>query len=177
MDIGGANGPGCPAAAFRHWRDAGVRLACSGGRRAGPLFAEGDEQPGGKDRARTWQGLAQGEIGIALGPLGDGVVEGLESVQGDTELADEGLDDQGMGGDDARIAGHRRGRFDGLETLGDDVSRAHVVVAEEGLKERAPGEVRRCEGAASDAERHKRPRCLSPETIGAPAEKSFSGSS
>ena len=138
--------PGLPAAAFRHWRDAGVLLACSGGRRAGPLGAEGDEQPGGTDRARTWKGLEQGEIGMALGTLGDGVVEGLESVQGDTELADEGLDEQGLGDDDARIAGQRRGRCDGLETLGDDVSSAHVVVAAEGRKERAPCEVRRFAG-------------------------------
>jgi len=138
--------PGLPAAAFRQRRDAGILLECSGGRRAGTLCAEGDEQPGGKDRARTWKGLEQGEIGMALGTLGDGVVEGLESVQGDTELADKGLDDQGIGSDDALIAGQRRGRFYGLDTFGDDVSRAHVVVAEEGLKERAPCEVRRFEG-------------------------------
>jgi hypothetical protein len=138
--------PGFPAAAFRHWRDAGVLLEFSGGRIAGTLFAEGDEQPGGKDRARPWKGLEQGEIGMALGTLGDGVVEGLDSVQGDTELADEGLDEQGIGGDDALIAGQRGGRFDGLDTFGDDVSRAHVVVAEEYLKGRAPCELRRFEG-------------------------------
>jgi hypothetical protein len=85
-------GPGFLAAAFRHWRDAGVLLACSGGRITCPLFAEGDEEPGGKDGACPWQGLEQGEIGRALGTLGDGVVEGLESIQGDTELADKGLE-------------------------------------------------------------------------------------
>ena len=138
--------PGCPAAAFRHWRDAGVLLACSGGRRACPLCAEGDEQPGGTDRPRPWQGLEQGASGRALGPLGDGGVAGLDRVQGGTELADEGLDAQGMGGDDARIAGPRRGRCDGLETCGDDGSRAHVVVAEAGLQKRAPCALRRCEG-------------------------------
>ncbi len=111
--------PGFLAAAFRHGRDAGVLLACSGGRRTCPWCAEGDEEPGGKDGARPWQGLEQGEIGMALGTLGDGVVEGLESVQGDTELADKGLDEQNIGGDDARIAGQRRGRFYGLETFCD----------------------------------------------------------
>jgi hypothetical protein len=138
--------PGFLAAAFRHWRDAGVLLECSGGRIACPLFAEGDEEPGGKDGARTWKGLEQGEIGMALGTLGDGVVEGLNSVQGDTELADQGLDAQDMRGDDARIAGQRRGRFYGLDTFFDDVSRASVVVAEEGLKGRAPCELCRFEG-------------------------------
>ena len=81
-----------------------------------------------------------------------------------------------MGGDDARIAGHRRGRFDGLETFGDDVSRAHVVVAAEGLKESAPGEVRRCEGRPATENVTQDPGVF-PETLGAPAEKSFSGSS
>ncbi len=138
--------PGFLAAAFRHGRDAGVLLACSGGRRTCPWCAEGDEEPGGKDGARPWQGLEQGEIGMALGTLGDGVVEGLESVQGDTELADKGLDEQNIGGDDARIAGQRRGRFYGLETFCDEVSRAHVVVAEAGLKGRAPCEWCRFEG-------------------------------
>ena len=52
--------PGFFAAAFRHWRDAGVLLEFSGGRIACPLFAEGDEEPGGKDGARTWKGLGQG---------------------------------------------------------------------------------------------------------------------
>jgi hypothetical protein len=74
------------------------------------------------------------------------VVEGLESVQGDTELADEGLDEQGLGGDDACIARQRRGGLYGVETFCDDVSRAHVVVAAEGLQGRAPCEWRRFEG-------------------------------
>src|SRR5262245_10299381 len=138
--------PGFLAAAFRHWRDAGVLLEFSGGRIACPLFAEGDEEPGGKDRTRTWKGLEQGEIGRTLGPLGDGVVEGLDSVQGGTELADKGLDEQDIGGDDALIAGQRRGRFDGLDTFCDDVGRAHVVVAEESLKGRAPCELCRFQG-------------------------------
>jgi hypothetical protein len=138
--------PGLPAAAFRHRRAAGVRWECSGGRRAGTWFAAGDEQPGGKDRARTWKGLEQGASGMALGTLGDGVVEGLDSVQGDTERADKGLDAQGLGSADVLIAGHRRGRFYGLDTFGDAVSRAHVVVAAAGLKESAPCEWRRFEG-------------------------------
>src|SRR5713101_1755602 len=138
--------PGFLAAAFRHWRDAGVLLEFSGGRIACPLFAEGDEEPRGKDGARTWKGLEQGEIGMALGTLGDGVVEGLDSVQGDTELADQGLDEQDMRGDDALIAGQRRGRFYSLDTFFDEVSSAHVVVAEEGLKRRAPCELCRFEG-------------------------------
>ena len=75
---------------------------------------------------------------MALGARGDGGVAVLTSVQGDTALAAKGLDEQGLGGDDARIGGQRPRRFDGLETCVDDISRTHVVVATEGRKSRAP---------------------------------------
>ena len=58
--------PGLLAAPFGHRRDPGLLLECGGGGRACALFAEGDEQPGGEDRARSWQGLEEGEIGMAL---------------------------------------------------------------------------------------------------------------
>ena len=69
------------------------------------MFAEGDEQPGGEARARSWEGLAQGEIGMALRALRDGGVEIGESLQGDPELDDEGLNQEGIGRDDAVIGG------------------------------------------------------------------------
>ena len=69
--------PGLLAAAFGHWRDPGIFLEFGGGGIAFPLFAEGDEQPGGEDRSRPWEGLEQGEIGMVLRALRDGVVEGL----------------------------------------------------------------------------------------------------
>ena len=99
----------------------GERWKFSGGGRAFPLFAEGDEEAGSKDGASAWKGLEQGEVGMALGALRDGVVEGLDRVQGDTELADEGLHEQRMGGDDALIGGQRGGRLDGVDALGNNV--------------------------------------------------------
>ena len=67
--------PGLLAAAFGHRRDPGIFLEFGGGGIAFALFAEGDEQPGGEDGARSWEGLEQGEIGMALGALRDGGVE------------------------------------------------------------------------------------------------------
>ena len=59
--------PGFIAAAFRHRCDAGILLEFIGGGVALPLFAEGDEEARGKDRAGAWQGSKQGEVGMALG--------------------------------------------------------------------------------------------------------------
>ena len=73
-----------------------------GGGIAFALFAEGDEEPGGEDGPGSWEGLEQGEVGMALGALRDGGVEVGDGLQGDTELGDEGLHQQGIGGDDAR---------------------------------------------------------------------------
>ena len=66
--------PGLLAAPFGHRRDPGLLLECGGGGRACALFAEGDEQPGGEDGARSWQGLEEGEIGMALRALRAGSV-------------------------------------------------------------------------------------------------------
>src|SRR5207245_11174718 len=73
--------PGLLAAPFGHRCDPGIFLEVGGGGRAVALFAEGDEQPGGEDRARSWEGLAQGEIGMALRALRDGGVEIGESLK------------------------------------------------------------------------------------------------
>jgi hypothetical protein len=71
---------------------------------------------------------------MALGALGDGFVEVFERVQGHAELADEGLDQERMGGDDALIGGQWGGALDGLEALVDDGGVAHVRVAEEAFQ-------------------------------------------
>ena len=106
-----------------------------GGRgRACALFAKGDEEAGGENRPSTWEGLEEGEVGRGLGPLRDGEVEISDGLQGDTGLGHKRLDQQGIGGDNARIGGQRRGGLDGVAALGHHVCRAHVVVAEEGLK-------------------------------------------
>ena len=114
---------------------------------------------------------------MALGALRDGVVKGLDGLQGDPELVDKGLDEQGMGGDDALIGGQGRGGLDGVDTLCDDVRRAHMVVAEEGLQGGAPGELRGFEGRPAAQKVTKDEAYLCPETIGAPAGNSFSGCS
>src|SRR5262245_56719384 len=109
------------AAPFGHRRDPGIFLEFGGGGIAFALFAEGDEQPGGEDRARSWEGLEQGEIGMALRALRDGGVEIGDGLQGDSELGDEGLHQEYSGRDDAFIGGEGCRRFDGLDTLCDDL--------------------------------------------------------
>src|SRR5262245_35812851 len=62
--------PGFRAAPCRHRRAPGIFLECGGGI-AFALCAAGDEQPGGADGARSWEGLEQGAIGRALRALRD----------------------------------------------------------------------------------------------------------
>jgi hypothetical protein len=143
--------PGLLAAAFSHRRDPRICLQCGGGGIAFPWFAEGDEQPGGDAGARAWEGLEQGEIGMALSALRAGVSTGLERRQGDAELVDQGLDEQGLGGDDALIGGQGHSGLDGVETRVDDVRRAHMVVAEEGRQGGAARELRGFEGRPATA--------------------------
>src|SRR6266702_6664640 len=96
------------------------------------LFAKGDEEAGGEDRPSTWEGLEEGKVGMGLGTLRDGDVEIGDGLQGDTELGNQRLDQQGIRGDNALIGGQRRGSLDGVAALCDHGFRAHVVVAEEG---------------------------------------------
>lgn len=138
--------PGVVAAALRHRRDARIRLQCISGEVACPLCAEGDEKAWGKDRASARQGGTHGEVGMALGALRDGVVEVCDRVQDDPELGDEGLDQQGLGGEHALIGGQRCGALDGLDTRGDDVDIAHVMGVEEALQGGAARELGGCEG-------------------------------
>src|SRR4029434_11073310 len=91
--------PAFLAAAFGDRRDAGVLLELGGGGIAFALLAKGDKEAGSEDGSGTWEGLAQGKVGVALGARGDGSVKMLDGVQGDTKLADKGLDEQGMGGE------------------------------------------------------------------------------
>ena len=95
--------PGLLAAPFGHRRDPGLCLEFGGGGRAYAVFAEGDEQPGGEDGARSWEGLEQREIGMVLSALRDGGVAIGEGLQGDTELGNEGLHQERLGCDDAFI--------------------------------------------------------------------------
>ena len=64
------------------------------------MFAEGDEESGGQDSASAWQGVKQGEVGMALGALCNGFVEVVDGLQGDAELADKGLNQESSGRDD-----------------------------------------------------------------------------
>ena len=137
--------PGLLPAAFGDRCNARIFLQCGGRGIASPLFAKGDEEAGGEDRASAWEGLEEGAVGMGLGPLRDGGVELGDGLQGDAELGDKGLDQQGMGGDNALIGGS------GVALLMawmrcPSVRRAHMVVAEEGLQGGAAGELRGCEG-------------------------------
>jgi hypothetical protein len=122
--------PGWLAAAFRDQCDAGVfweGISCAV---AFALFAEGDAAPGGKDRSGAGQGVKPGEVRLALGVLGDGFVEVLQGLPGVPELGDEGLAQEGVGGDDPCISRPGCGALDGLEASGDDSGRTPVVVME-----------------------------------------------
>ena len=59
--------PGLFATAFRDRRNARVFLEFLGGGEAFALFAEGDEEAGRKDDPGPWQGVKQGEVGMAPG--------------------------------------------------------------------------------------------------------------
>src|SRR5262245_54981503 len=78
---------------------------------------------------------------MALGTLGNGFVEGVEGLQGDAELADKGLNQEGSGRDDPCIGGQGCGALDGLDALVNDVGVAHMLGAEEALEGRAAREL------------------------------------
>ena len=72
--------PGLLATPFGHRRTPGIFLEVGGAGIALALFAASDKQPRGEDGTRSWEGLEQGEIGMALRALRDGGVtigEGL----------------------------------------------------------------------------------------------------
>ena len=138
--------PGLLAAPCGSWRDPGIFLEFGGGGRACALCAEGDEQPGGEDGARSWEGLEQGEIGMALRTLRDGGVDIGEGLQGDPERGDEGLHQERMGRDDACIGREGDGRCDVLDTLCHDLGVAHVRRTEEGFEGSTARELRRLAG-------------------------------
>ncbi len=128
-------------AAFRHRRDTSVFLQRIGGGIALALFAEGDQETRCKDSTSAWERIKQGEVGMALGALRDGGVEVRDRLEGHAQLGDEGLDQQGMGDDNAFIGGQWGGALDGLEAFVDDVGVTHVMGAEEALEGGAAGEL------------------------------------
>ena len=89
---------------------------------------------------------------MALGTLRDGGVAIGDGLQGDTELGDEGLHQKRMGRDDAFIGGEGSRRFDGFDTLCDDIGRAHVMRTEEGCEGSTAGELHCCEGRPATQE-------------------------
>jgi hypothetical protein len=83
---------------------------------------------------------------MAVGALRDGVVEGLERVQGRTQLGDKSLDEECMGCNDTFIGGQWCSALDGMDALVDDVGVAHVMVVEEALQGGTTGELHGFEG-------------------------------
>ena len=148
-ECGAREAPGDPAllaAACGDRRDAGVRLELGSGGRAFAVLATGDQEAGSEDGAGTWEGLEEGKVRMARGALGDSGVKSLDGVQGDTELVDQGLAEQGMGREDARIGGQGRGGLESADTRVDDVRRADMVVAAEGRQGGAACALGGCEG-------------------------------
>jgi hypothetical protein len=68
---------------------------------------------------------------MARGALGHGCGEVGEGGQGDAELADQGLNQEGSGRDAPRLGGPGCGALDGLEALGHDVGGAPMMGGEE----------------------------------------------
>src|SRR5262245_38212193 len=83
---------------------------------------------------------------MPLGMLRNGVVKVLDRLQGGPELADEGLHEQHIGGDDALIGGQGDGSLDGVDALCNNLCRAHMVLAKEGLQGRAAGQLGSLQG-------------------------------
>jgi hypothetical protein len=83
---------------------------------------------------------------MTLGVLRHGAVEGVDGGQGDAELADKSLNQEGSGGDDALIGGQGCGVLDGTEALVEDVGVAHVMVVEDAFQGGATGERHGFEG-------------------------------
>jgi hypothetical protein len=134
------------AAAFRHRREARIRLECSGGGVACPLFAAGDEEARGKERTGAWPGGTHGAVGMARRAWRHDMVEVGDRVQDEPELGDERLDQEGLRGDHARIGRQRRRARDGLEACVDAVGVAHVMGVEEALQGGAARKLGGCEG-------------------------------
>ena len=156
--------PGFLATAFRDRCDARVFLEFCGRGVAFPLFAKGHEEARGKDRTGAWQGVKQGEVGMVLGALRDGAIKVGNGLHGDTELGDEGLHQEHIGGDDAVICGQRSCALDGFDAGGDHVGRAHVMGPEEALKGGATCELGGFEGrpAAQEVTKDRRIFLLKP---------------
>src|SRR5262245_13897563 len=72
--------PSLLAAPFGDGCHTGVPLEFGGRRIAVALCPTGDEQPGGADGPGAREGLEEGEIGMTLGTLRDGVVKGLDRL-------------------------------------------------------------------------------------------------
>src|SRR5262249_20128891 len=68
-------GPGLLPPAFREWREARSFLPFGNRRIWVTLFPQGDKQPRSEDRASAGESLKQGEVGMLLGMLGNGVVK------------------------------------------------------------------------------------------------------
>jgi hypothetical protein len=122
------------AAALGHWCAPGILLECCGGGITCTWLAKGDQEAGSEARSGPWKGLEEGKVGMVLGALGAGGVKGLDGVPGDTERAAPGLDEPGMGGDDAVIGGQGHGGLDSVDTRVDAGRRAHMGVAEDGCQ-------------------------------------------
>jgi hypothetical protein len=156
--------PALLATPFRDRGHACALVPCGGRRLACALFAAGDEEPGSEAGASAWESREPGEGGMALGMRRDGVVEVLESMQGGPKLADERLNEQRLGGHNARLGGQGGGRLAGVDALGNNVRRASMVLPKAGLQGRAAGQLGSLQGwpAAEKVTKNDRGFVLNP---------------
>ena len=114
--------------------DAGVLLELIGGGVTVAWFAAGDEEAWGKTAPAPARASNKGTSGWLWARCAHGVVEVVDGLQGHAKLSDEGLDQEGTGGDDALISGQWCGARDGLQALVDDVGVTHVMGVEKALE-------------------------------------------
>ena len=119
--------PGWLATAFRDRCDARILLEFRGGGAAFSLCTEGHAEARGKDRAGPWQGVQQREVGMGVGTLCPRSVEVGKGVQGHAEWGDQGVPQEGMGGDHAVSRGQCHSVRDRRTAGRDDVGRTYVV--------------------------------------------------
>src|SRR5262245_54775848 len=101
--------PGRVPTPFGYGRHARILLQCIGAGVAGALCAKGHEKTRGKDRTSAWEGVKHREGGMALGMVGNGLVDVFDSWQGHAEWRDQGVHEEGMGDDDTLSGGQRGG--------------------------------------------------------------------
>ncbi len=85
--------PAGVAAAFGDWGDAGVALQIVGGEQAIAIFAKRSEQPRSEGGPGGGEAVEDWEVGMLGRACGDFLIEGMDRLQGHTQLLDQALNE------------------------------------------------------------------------------------